>query len=269
MVTQMTEHAGDGAGKEHDRDRDQSPDEAAPRGSETGASRGARPGQSSRQSRSRQGGPGGEMLNDFQRWVIRSSAKNMRREIGGQVRRTFGAGRKEPGDVWETATTEIPPEVGEAPECQWCPICRAARAMRESGPGLSGHLSTAGDVVASAVHEAFKAFESVVDRGTGQPGSSAAPPDQWAAGSDDWAAARDDWAAQHGARVAERGASNGHHIRQEATDAIAAGQATDSEPDVWDAVAQEAASQDSQTDSGTAEPGSGLPDSSQEPGGSD
>jgi hypothetical protein len=146
-------------------------------------------------------------MSDFQRWLIRSSAKNMRKEIGGQVRKTFGGGRSDAGDVWDTATTEIPPEVGEAPECQWCPICRAARRMRESGTGgLSDHLSSAGDVVASAVQEALRTFDSVVARGgssADKAGSRRARPDSWAAGADGWDVARDSWAAQHGAQIRE------------------------------------------------------------------
>jgi len=95
----------------------------------------------------------------------------MRREISGQVRRTLGGGGgRENSDVWDTATNEIPPEVGESPECQWCPICRAARRMRDSGPGISGQLSGAGDVVASAVQDAIGALDSLLAKagGTGR-----------------------------------------------------------------------------------------------------
>jgi hypothetical protein len=173
----------------------------------SGSSGASRPGQAGRQSRSRQSNPGTEMLSDFQRWLIRSSAKNMRKEISGQVRRTFGGGRNDNGDVWDTATTEIPPEVGESPECQWCPVCRAARAMRESSPGLSGHLSTAGDVVASAVQEAFKAFDSVVNRSGGSAGSRTGDRASWDVDPASWTAARDEWAVRHGARTAAHGAS--------------------------------------------------------------
>jgi hypothetical protein len=67
--------------------------------------------------------------------------------------------------VWDAATTEVPPEEGEAPECQWCPICRAARRMRESGPGLGGQLTTAGEAVAAAVQDAINAFDSVLRTG--------------------------------------------------------------------------------------------------------
>ena len=91
-----------------------------------------------------QGGPAspaGDMLSGMQRWLIRSSARTMRRELEGQVRRTLGGGRAESKDVWGTATTEPPgPTWTEAPECAWCPICRAARRMRESGPALSSHI---------------------------------------------------------------------------------------------------------------------------------
>jgi hypothetical protein len=145
------------------------------------------------------------MLSDFQRWLIRSSARSMRKEIGGQVRRTLGV-RTDQGNVWDVATTEIPPEVGESPECQWCPICRAARAMRESNPSLSDHLSTAGDVVASAVQEALKAFDSVLARSGGAARSWADGTDGQAESPDDWSAARDKWASEHGARIPDHGA---------------------------------------------------------------
>jgi hypothetical protein len=96
----------------------------------------------------------------LQRWLIRSSARNMRRELTGQFRRTFG--RAEQANVWGVATTEPPPgPSGEAPECAWCPVCRAARRIRESGPGVGGHLADAGDVVAEAVQEALAAFEAM------------------------------------------------------------------------------------------------------------
>jgi len=104
------------------------------------------------------------VFGDLQRWFIRQSAKNMRNQISGQVRRSLGGGR-EPSDVWDTATNEIPPEVGESPECQWCPICRAARRMRDSGPGIGDQISGAGDVVASAVQDAISALDSLLSKG--------------------------------------------------------------------------------------------------------
>lgn len=120
--------------------------------------------------------PGSDVLTDLQRWLIRSSARNMRSQFEDQVRRTLGGQRPGNSDVWDVATTEIPPEVGEAPECQWCPICRAARRMRDSRPGLAGQLSGAGDAVASAMQEAVRAFDTFLGRATGGsvPGSGPA-----------------------------------------------------------------------------------------------
>ncbi len=115
---------------------------------------------------------GADVFGDLQRWFIRQSAKNMRREISGQVRRTF-SGSRENADVWDTVTHEIPPEVGESPECQWCPICRAARRMRDSGPGIGGQLSGAGDVVASAVQDAISALDSLLGKASGTGRDSA------------------------------------------------------------------------------------------------
>src|SRR5580692_10874085 len=124
-----------------------------------------------------------DMLSDLQRWLIRSSAKSMRKEISGQVRRTFG-GSERPGasEVWDTATNEIPPVVGESPECQWCPICRAARRMRDSGPGLGGHLSGAGDAVASAVQDAVSALDSILGKAGGNSQQRAGGSSQQRAG---------------------------------------------------------------------------------------
>ena len=154
MVTAMTEQSGANDPSE----RPASDRQAA------GRSGGARPGP----VRPRQGTPGTDLFGELQRWFIRQSARNMKREIGGQVRRTLGgSGRADGGDVWGTATTEIPPEIGESPECQWCPICRAARQMRESGPGLGGQLTGAGAAVASAVQDAMGALDSLLSKTAG------------------------------------------------------------------------------------------------------
>jgi hypothetical protein len=119
---------------------------------------------------------GPDLLGDLQRWLIRSSAKNMRRELEDQVRRTIGGQRQPRADVWDVATTEIPPEVGEAPECQWCPICRAARRMRDR-PGLAGQLSGAGEAVATAVQDAIGALDSLLTRPGGRDGAAAGDAD--------------------------------------------------------------------------------------------
>jgi hypothetical protein len=112
---------------------------------------------------------GNDLLNEFQRWLIKSSAKNLRRELGGQVRKTLGADRAKPEDVWGTVTTEPPPgQATEAPECAWCPVCRAARRLRESGPGVGSQLAGAGDAVAMAVTDALEALNAALSR-AGRP----------------------------------------------------------------------------------------------------
>jgi hypothetical protein len=154
MVTPMTEQSG----RNEPSDR---------QGSDRPASDAAGSGRSAH-DRPRQSPPGADMLSDVQRWLIRSSAKTMRKEITGQVRRTFSGGqRSASSNVWDTATNEIPPDAGESPECQWCPICRAARRMRESGPGIGGQLSGAGDAVASAVQDAVSALDSILGKASG------------------------------------------------------------------------------------------------------
>ncbi len=195
----------DGAGRDSP-GRPVTPRGNAQRGSTSRGGGGNRQsGQSRPATRSRQSAPGSDMLTDFQRWLLRSGAKSMRRELNDQVRRTFGGGRRDNGDVWDTATTEIPPEVGESPECQWCPICRAARAMRDSGPSVGDHLWSAGDMVASAVKDALTVVDSALSK-AGGGSQQAAPRDDWAEGSEGWAAARDSWAAEHGGLVSRPGA---------------------------------------------------------------
>ena len=70
---------------------------------------------------------------DFQRWLMKAGARSMANQVAGQVKRTLGTERRDRGDVWDTATNELPPN--EAPECQWCPVCQAARAARLGGAG--------------------------------------------------------------------------------------------------------------------------------------
>jgi hypothetical protein len=136
-----------------------------------------------------------DLGDDIQRWLVRSGVRSMRRELTDQVRRAFHAHRPaEPADVWDAATTE-PPELlaasAEAPECAWCPVCRAARRIRESGPAvgglggqlgeqLGGQLAGAGDAVAAAVQEAFSAFESLLSAARPRTGSGF-PTDQYPA----------------------------------------------------------------------------------------
>ena len=119
---------------------------------------------------------------DFQRWLMKAGARSMANQVADQVRRTVGAERKPSGDVWDTATNEVPPN--EAPECQWCPVCQAARAARTGGAtGLGAALSGAGTVLSSVVQDAFSVFEQAMKTqdqnrsaerpGTSRPGSGA------------------------------------------------------------------------------------------------
>ena len=98
---------------------------------------------------------GPDPLGDFQRWLMRTGARSVSKEMTGSVRRALRQDRPA-ADVWDTATN-VPAD--EAPECAWCPVCRAARRMRENR-GLGSSLAGAGDALASVVQEAYTAFES-------------------------------------------------------------------------------------------------------------
>jgi hypothetical protein len=143
-----------------------------------GQSRGSGNGQSGSGRPSRAGDP----VADFQRWLMKAGARSMANQVAGQVKRTLGAERRDSGDVWDTATNEPPPN--EAPECQWCPVCQAARAARlGSGSGLGAQLANAGGALASVVQDAFSVFEQAMKTqdqnrsaerpGTSRPGSGA------------------------------------------------------------------------------------------------
>jgi hypothetical protein len=98
---------------------------------------------------------GPDPLGDLQRWLMRTGARSMTKDLTAPVRRALGQDRP-PADVWDTATNR--PVEDEAPECAWCPVCRAARRMRESRQGASGF----GGGLASVVQEAYSAFESAM-----------------------------------------------------------------------------------------------------------
>ncbi len=106
-------------------------------------------------------GSGVDPIGDFQRWLIRSGARSMTRELSGHIAGALGLSGR-PGDVWESATA---PPLEEAPECAWCPVCRAARLLRVSGPGLASHVATASDTLASLVQEAASVVESALAAG--------------------------------------------------------------------------------------------------------
>jgi hypothetical protein len=91
---------------------------------------------------------------------MKAGARSMANQVADQVKKTMGQERRDKGDVWDTATNELPPN--EPLECQWCPVCQAARAARLGGPSLSARLADAGGVLASVVTDAFSAFEQVM-----------------------------------------------------------------------------------------------------------
>jgi hypothetical protein len=107
---------------------------------------------------------GPDPLGDLQRWLMRTGARSMTKDLTAPVRRALGQDRSS-ADVWDTATNR--PVEDEAPECAWCPVCRAARRLRESrqggsGAGFGSGLAGAGDALASVVQEAYSAFESAM-----------------------------------------------------------------------------------------------------------
>jgi hypothetical protein len=125
--------------------------------------------------------PGNDPIGELQRWLVRSGARSVTRELGDQVRTALGGSTR--GDVWENATAEH-----EAPECQWCPICRARRRLRDSGPGLSSAVSAAGDAVSVVLQDAAAAFEAAV----AAAGRQARPRDDAPAGGAVWDDATDE-----------------------------------------------------------------------------
>jgi hypothetical protein len=121
---------------------------------------------------------GPDPLGDLQRWLMRTGARSVTKDITGQMRRALGQDRPK-ADVWDTATSR--PVEDEAPECAWCPVCRAARRLRESrqASGTSGfgsQLAGAGDALASVVQEAYSAFESAMKAGPASHGPASHGP---------------------------------------------------------------------------------------------
>jgi hypothetical protein len=105
------------------------------------------------------GGSGNDLIGDFQRWLLRAGARGMSRELTDQVRAALGK-NQQTGDVWETATTE--PAPGEAPECAWCPLCRAARLVREAKPTRDTRVAAVGDALTTVVQDAVSVLEAAL-----------------------------------------------------------------------------------------------------------
>lgn len=97
-------------------------------------------------------------VGEFQRWLFRSGTRGLTRELGDQIRALVGRSERS-GDVWESATADPPLD---APECTWCPVCRAARMLRESSPGLATRMTTASGLLTGVAQDAMSAVESVL-----------------------------------------------------------------------------------------------------------
>jgi hypothetical protein len=121
--------------------------------------------------------PGSDPIGEFQRWLMKAGAKSIGRDVAGRVKSTLGGGGgSKNDDVWDTATTEELTD--EPPECEWCPICRAARRYRDSGgtgaPPLGGQLAGVGDTLAGLTRDAFSLFDAAL-RASQRPAPSAPP----------------------------------------------------------------------------------------------
>jgi hypothetical protein len=166
---------------------------------------------------------GQDPIGDFQRWLVRSGARSVSREVSDQIRSMLGRSAG-PADVWARATVR---PADEAPECAWCPICRAARVLRESGPGVGSQMAAAGEAVGVLARDAVSVVESALTAtgraakaGTGQgqassssvwadvtaadPGEPAAGPGEPEAGPGEPAADRGEPAADPGKPAAAR-----------------------------------------------------------------
>jgi hypothetical protein len=120
--------------------------------------------------------PGSDPFGDFQRWLMKAGARSITRDVTDRVKSTMGGGKaKAHADVWDEATTTDPTD--EPPECQWCPICRAARKARDSGGSsavFSEQVAGAADALAGLTRDAFSLFESAMRSQTTAPRRPAA-----------------------------------------------------------------------------------------------
>jgi hypothetical protein len=156
--------------------------------------------------------PGSDPMGDFQRWLMRTGAKSIGKDVASRVKSTIGGGGgAKQGDVWDTATTEELTD--EPPECQWCPICRAARRYRDTGGStatLGGQFAGVGDTLAGLTRDAFGLFDAAVRASQRpadaprSPGSTAGRPADKPAGRPD-----DQQAAQPG--PVDSGAADSDH----------------------------------------------------------
>jgi len=113
------------------------------------------------------------LASEIQRWLIRTSARNMRDELGDQVKKAFRGSSEGAADTWATATTEPPHAANEPPECSWCPFCRAARLIAHARTGADSHggprLSDAADMMSGAIRDALAGLDSILSYRPGVP----------------------------------------------------------------------------------------------------
>ena len=163
--------------------------------------------------------PGSDPIADFQRWLMKAGARSLGRDVASKVRSTMGgssSGKR--ASVWETATTEPPGD--EPPECQWCPVCRAARRYRESGgtdSGLGSQLAGVGDVLAGLTRDAFGIFEAAMRASQRQAGTAPRPDAPDTSGEHD-AGGRSDYGTVVGPGVAWPTVIHAEHEDGEAAD---------------------------------------------------
>src|SRR3954465_3515624 len=90
-----------------------------------------------------------------------------------EVLRKRMSGGPASGDVWSEATSEAWGEhfATGAPECRYCPVCRAIAASRTSGPDVVGHVVAAGEQLYAAVRDAVAGFERTRPAASPRPGT--------------------------------------------------------------------------------------------------
>jgi hypothetical protein len=114
-------------------------------------------------------------LDDLQRRLAIAGARSLGQQVAGQFGRSLRGGSE---DVWETATTEpVDESVGNAPECAWCPVCRAIRMARDSNPDMAGRVGETAGALMSAAHDVVAAVDAALSRRPpAQPSSQARRP---------------------------------------------------------------------------------------------
>ena len=155
--------------------------------------------------------PGSDPIGDFQRWLMKAGAKSIGREVAGRVKSTIGGGGgggAKQADVWETATTEEPTD--EPPECQWCPICRAARRYRDSGGTGGSQFAGVGDTLAGLTRDAFSLFDAAL-RASQRPAPPAAGRPASPGAQDQAPSEHDHAPSDHGHDPSDHGPSDHGH----------------------------------------------------------